>query len=79
MAQRIAASGFRGYPQAENVAGGQRSAAEVIYAWMCSQGHRATLTNCALDSVGTASVPSTTGRYYYAQDFGCAATGGCRC
>jgi hypothetical protein len=43
MAQRIAAAGFTSYPQAENVAGGQRSALEVAADWMCSSGHRANL------------------------------------
>lgn len=40
MAQRIAASGFTTYPQAENVAGGQGSALEVAADWLCSEGHR---------------------------------------
>lgn len=44
VAQRIAATGWRGYPQAENVAAGQQSAHEVVMAWMCSNsGHRETL------------------------------------
>lgn len=40
MAQRIAASGFTTYPQAENVAGGQGSGLEVAADWLCSEGHR---------------------------------------
>jgi uncharacterized protein YkwD len=35
LARRIADTGFNGYPQSENVAAGQSSAAEVVMAWMC--------------------------------------------
>lgn len=43
-----------GYPQpgGENIARGQRSAEEVVSAWMDSPGHRANILNCAFRAVG---------------------------
>lgn len=79
VAQRIAAAGYSTFPQAENVAGGQQSAYQVTMEWMCSKGHRETITNCNLDSVGTGVASDPSGRLYYAQNFGCSTTNGCHC
>jgi hypothetical protein len=67
MKQRIAATGFDTYPQAENVAGGQGSALEVAADWMCSEGHRGNIMSCSVDSVGTATAYDGNGRAYYVQ------------
>ncbi|MEY7979636.1 CAP domain-containing protein, partial [Streptomyces pilosus] len=39
-------------PGAENIARGQSSAASVMDAWMNSEGHRANILNCSLNSLG---------------------------
>ncbi len=58
-----------GYPNpgAENIAMGQRSAAEVMNSWMNSAGHRANILNCGLKTMGLGFVQSG---YYWTQMFG---------
>lgn len=48
---RIEAQGYP-TPGAENIARGQRTAAEVVAAWMDSPGHRANILNCGLKEIG---------------------------
>lgn len=45
----IAESGFRGWPQGQNIAAGQTSAYDVVMQWMCSDGHRANIMSCGCD------------------------------
>lgn len=54
-------------PGAENIAKGQTSAAQVMNAWMNSEGHRANILNCSLTKIG---VGVTTKGWYWVQDFG---------
>ena len=53
-ADRIRAQGFRGGYLAENIAAGQRTAAEVVSVWMRSKGHRANILNCRYTVTGIA-------------------------
>jgi uncharacterized protein YkwD len=59
----------KGYPDpaAENIAKGQRTAEEVMRAWMDSPGHRANILDCNLKALG---VGFTAKGYYWVQDFG---------
>lgn len=70
-------AGFVGSPIAENVAGGQRSAKDVVFAWMCSTGHRKNIMSCEHDSMGTGLTRN--GRVYWAQTFGCTKYNKCVC
>ncbi|WP_246010081.1 CAP domain-containing protein [Actinokineospora cianjurensis] len=58
-----------GYPSpgAENIAKGQRTAAQVMTAWMNSSGHRANILNCGLTTMGLGFVQNG---YYWTQIFG---------
>jgi uncharacterized protein YkwD len=64
--QRIKAAGYPN-PAAENIAKGQRSAEQVMSAWMNSSGHRANILNCGLATIG---VGLDTDGWYWTQDFG---------
>ncbi len=64
--QRIKQAGYP-KPGAENIAKGQTSAAQVMDAWMNSEGHRANILNCSLKKLG---VGVTTAGWYWVQDFG---------
>ncbi|WP_211266849.1 CAP domain-containing protein [Nonomuraea candida] len=67
---RIKAAGFTGGSAwAENIAAGQRSAAEVVRGWMNSPGHRANIVNCAYDLIGVGAVQDSRGKIYWTQDF----------
>ncbi|MGK3200167.1 CAP domain-containing protein [Amycolatopsis sp. MEPSY49] len=64
--QRIKVAGYS-KPGAENIAKGQTSAAQVMDAWMNSEGHRANILNCSLTKIG---VGFTKAGNYWVQDFG---------
>ncbi|MBE1499867.1 uncharacterized protein YkwD [Amycolatopsis lexingtonensis] len=64
--QRIKIAGYS-KPGAENIAKGQTSAAQVMDAWMNSEGHRANILNCSLKKLG---VGFTKAGNYWVQDFG---------
>ncbi|SEF28488.1 Uncharacterized conserved protein YkwD, contains CAP (CSP/antigen 5/PR1) domain [Amycolatopsis pretoriensis] len=64
--QRIKTAGYS-KPGAENIAKGQTSAAQVMDAWMNSEGHRANILNCSLGKIG---VGFTKAGNYWVQDFG---------
>lgn len=68
---------FNGSPIAENVAGGQRSARQVVFGWMCSSGHRKNIMSCSYDSMGTGIQQN--GWIYWAQNFGCTKYNRCSC
>lgn len=68
-----------GFPNAsvgENAAGGQTSAREVVFDWMCSAGHRENVMSCSYDSFGTGVVQGSWP--YWVQNFGCR-SGSCTC
>jgi uncharacterized protein YkwD len=67
--KRITAAGYRWSAAAENIAKGQRTAAEAMDAWMHSPGHRANILNCGYVNIGIGVVfAGRTG--YWTQDFG---------
>jgi uncharacterized protein YkwD len=61
---RIRDSGYRS-PGGENIARGQRSAAEVVGDWMDSAGHRRNILDCTFKTIGVGVADS-----YWVQDFG---------
>jgi uncharacterized protein YkwD len=61
---RIRDSGYRS-PGGENIARGQRSAAEVVGDWMDSAGHRRNILDCTFRTIGVGISDS-----YWVQDFG---------
>ena len=65
---RAAGASGGGY-MAENIAWGQRSAAEVMKAWMNSKGHRDNILNCNLKRIGVGYAVSESGKTYWVQDF----------
>jgi uncharacterized protein YkwD len=67
---RLAAAGYDWRAYAENVAVGQRGAAEVVSAWMQSPGHRANILNAKYTELGFGFALDGNGRPYYAQVFG---------
>lgn len=52
----------------ENIASGQKSASEVVNAWMNSPGHRANILNSSYSRIGSASV-NIDGTHYWVQLF----------
>jgi len=67
--QRIDAEGYQWSRVGENIAAGQRSATEVMKAWMKSPGHRANILNCQFRNIGIGVVQN--GRSpVWTQDFG---------
>lgn len=64
--ERIRAEGYPS-PGAENIAQGQRSAAEVVEDWMNSPGHRRNILDCSLTTIGVGYAPTGS---YWTQDFG---------
>ncbi|MET8993073.1 CAP domain-containing protein [Nonomuraea wenchangensis] len=69
MGDRIRATGFTGSAWAENIAMGQRTAAEVVKGWMNSDGHRRNIMNCAYTHIGVGAAKDGQGRLYWTQDF----------
>ncbi|MEU4517020.1 CAP domain-containing protein [Nonomuraea wenchangensis] len=66
---RIRATGFTGSAWAENIAMGQRTAAEVVEGWMNSDGHRRNIMNCAYTHIGVGAAKDAQGQLYWTQDF----------
>lgn len=69
---RIERTNFSGYPVAENVAGGQTSATQVVQGWVDSDGHckNIMLQRATHIGVGVARNPSTRLEWYWVQVFG---------
>ncbi|RPK54228.1 RNA polymerase sigma factor [Streptomyces sp. ADI96-02] len=66
---RITAAGYRWSTYGENIAKGQRSAADVVSAWMKSPGHRANILNCSFKEMGVGKQDSGDGPVW-TQKFG---------
>ena len=64
----LSASGVSYLRAGENIASGQKSASEVVYAWMNSPGHRANILNSSYSRIGSASV-NIDGTLYWVQLF----------
>ncbi|QYC41644.1 Cysteine-rich secretory protein family protein [Nonomuraea coxensis DSM 45129] len=69
MVDRIKATGFTGSAWAENIAMGQRTAAEVVEGWMNSDGHRRNIMNCSYTHIGVGAARNGQGQLYWTQDF----------
>jgi uncharacterized protein YkwD len=67
---RIARAGYPRASLGENIAAGQRTADQVVTAWLNSPAHRANILNCSFRSAGTALVTGGRYGYYWTQDFG---------
>lgn len=65
--ERIVNAGYSNPATGENLAHGQRSAAEVMESWMASEGHRANILNCDFALVG---IGLDEDGMYWTQDFG---------
>jgi uncharacterized protein YkwD len=57
-------------PGGENVARGQRNAAEVMNSWMNSAGHRANILNCGFKAIGVGAAMGVDGTIVWGQLFG---------
>lgn len=68
---RITAAGYRWSTYGENIAKGQRSAADVMDSWMKSPGHRANILNCSFKEIGVGVQDSSAGPVW-TQAFGTA-------
>jgi uncharacterized protein YkwD len=57
-------------PGGENVARGQRDAADVMTSWMNSAGHRANILNCSFKAIGVGAAEGVDGTIVWGQLFG---------
>ena len=57
-------------PGGENVARGQRDAADVMDSWMNSAGHRANILNCGFKAIGVGVTRGVDGTLVWGQLFG---------
>lgn len=73
---RLEKSGYAFSAAGENIAEGQRDAAEAVSDWMHSPGHRANLLSREFTQIGTAVAVSSTGHRYSVQVFGRPLRGG---
>lgn len=67
---RLAAASYPWQAFGENLALGQRSASEVVTAWMDSESHRVNILNDRFTQIGVAVTTDAQGRPYYVQLFG---------
>lgn len=67
---RIRACGYGGAYAGENIAEGFRTPATVMQAWLNSPGHRANIENAQFSAIGIGVATSSTGVFYWVQDFG---------
>lgn len=66
---RAKAQGYND-PGGENVARGQRNAADVMNSWMNSQGHRANILNCDFKAIGVGVAKGVDNTLVWGQIFG---------
>jgi uncharacterized protein YkwD len=67
---RLAAVSYEMRAAGENIAEGQRDAAEVMSSWMRSPGHRDNILSGEFTEIGTGVALGRNGRLYWAQVFG---------
>jgi uncharacterized protein YkwD len=67
---RLAAAGYSWQAAAENLAGGQRTAALAHDAWMQSSGHRDNILSTLFAELGTAYIVGPNGQQIYVQVLG---------
>lgn len=66
---RLKNAGISYRSAAENIAYGQKSAADVMNSWMNSSGHRANILNANLREIGVGAVKDSKGTIYWTQVF----------
>ena len=66
---RLVAANYRWRTYGENVALGQKNAAEVVESWMLSRGHRTNILNPDFTEMGAGYAIDGSGRPYYVQVF----------
>ncbi len=77
VAQRLVACGWpSNLGWGENIAEGFTTPADVMNAWLNSPGHKANIENPAFTSIGIGVAESSSGTYYWTQDFGQGSSGG---
>ncbi|MFF3209332.1 sigma-70 family RNA polymerase sigma factor [Streptomyces sp. NPDC002886] len=67
--KRTTAAGYRWSTYGENIAMGQRTAAQVMDSWMKSQGHRENILNCSFKDIGV-GIHQGAGGPWWTQNFG---------
>ncbi|MFB6516631.1 sigma-70 family RNA polymerase sigma factor [Streptomyces sp. NPDC056401] len=67
--KRTTAAGYRWSTYGENIAKGQRTAAQVMDSWMKSQGHRENILNCSFKDIGV-GIHQGAGGPWWTQNFG---------
>jgi uncharacterized protein YkwD len=67
---RITNAGYHFSTAAENIAAGQTTPAQVMDAWMNSDGHRKNILNCNLRDIGVGLAYNAKHTPYWTQDFG---------
>ncbi|MFE4257562.1 sigma-70 family RNA polymerase sigma factor [Streptomyces sp. NPDC056883] len=67
--KRTTAAGYRWSTYGENIAKGQRTAAQVMDSWMKSQGHRENILNCSFKDIGVGIHQGADGPWW-TQNFG---------
>ncbi|MGW1776144.1 sigma-70 family RNA polymerase sigma factor [Streptomyces sp. NPDC002104] len=67
--KRTTAAGYRWSTYGENIAMGQRTAAQVMDSWMKSQGHRENILNCSFKDIGV-GLHQGAGGPWWTQNFG---------
>jgi uncharacterized protein YkwD len=67
---RAVTAGYRYRKVAENIAAGQRTAAEVVRGWMESPGHRANILDGELTQIGVGHAEGGSYGTYWTQVFG---------
>ncbi|HKS97891.1 MAG TPA: CAP domain-containing protein, partial [Rugosimonospora sp.] len=68
-AQRVTKAGYRWSIMGENIAEGQRTAADVTQAWMNSADHRTNILNCAFRNLGVGLAYDAHNTPFWTQDF----------
>ena len=66
---RLLKVGYRWQAWAENVAFGQRTAADALDTWMTSRGHRLNVLNPSMTELGAGYATDARGRAYWVQVF----------
>jgi uncharacterized YkwD family protein len=67
---RMSDAGYSFSAAAENIAAGQRTAADVVEGWMNSEGHKANILNCTYTEIGVGYAKGGSYGTYWTQNFG---------
>ncbi len=67
---RAKATGYKYQSLGENIAHNQKTPADVVAAWMASEGHKANVLNAGFTQIGLAVAKNDRGEPYWVQVFG---------